>query len=335
MQLDRITLADGGGGLRTERLLREVIFPELGIIGTSMDDSALLDLQAAGALAITTDGFVVQPLQFPGGDIGRLAVCGTVNDLATAGARPLALTLGFIIEEGFEIAQLRQICRSIAATAAEAGVRIVSGDTKVIERQTGEGLYINTTGIGLPLRNPAPRLHRAAPGDAVLISGTIADHGAAVMAARGHYGISGNLCSDVAPLAIMAEALVKHMPVHVLKDPTRGGVAMGLHDIAQAAMVMIEIEEDQLPIAPPVQAFCDILGFDPLEVANEGKLLVILPQQFADEALAIMRANAYGANAVQIGTVANGLKAQVIMRTHIGGRRVVGIPTGEILPRIC
>jgi len=329
-----VTLAHGGGGLQSERLLREVVFPALGIASRTMDDSAVLAAPIA-PLAFTTDSFVVQPLFFPGGDIGRLAVCGTVNDLATAGAHPFAMSLALIIEEGFEIELLRQVCQSIAATAAEAEVAIVAGDTKVIERQSGGGLFINTTGIGYLRRRPL-RLENACEGDVVLINGTLADHGAAVMAARGDYGIHGPLQSDAAPLNALAQALVEAVPdLHVLKDPTRGGVAMALHEIALAAGVRIELDEQALPVAPPVAAFCDLLGLDPLEVANEGKLLVVCPEK--DEALALeaMRNHPLGRQSVRIGMVCGGERPLVTLQTRLGGRRVVGIPAGELLPRIC
>lgn len=330
-----ITMAHGSGGLQSQSLLNDVIFEALGIKDHSMDDSALLSDLDGNSLAFTTDSFVVQPLEFPGGDIGRLAVCGTINDLSTCGATPLALSLAFIIEEGFEIERISSICRSIAATAAEAGVTIATGDTKVIERQSGDGLFINTSGIGV-LSRPPLRMAHARPDDAILISGTIADHGTAIMAARADYGIMGQFISDAAPLNDLADRLLEAVPrVHVLKDPTRGGVAMALHEISKACNAKIEIEESALPILPQVQSFCDLLGFDPLEIANEGKLLVVCPAEDTEVALASMRTHPLGTNSALIGRVLKADRPQVTMRTKLGGTRVVGIPAGELLPRIC
>jgi len=335
MKSDVITLGHGGGGLQSERLLFEVILPALGIQNRSTDDSAIIDLGGDQPLAFTTDSFVVQPLQFPGGDIGRLAVCGTVNDLATCGAIPALLSLSLIIGEGLPVPMLRTICESIAEACREADIAIVCGDTKVIEHRGEDSLFINTSGIGRLPRQPL-RLNLAQPGDVVLISGTIADHGCAVMASRGEFGLHGPLTSDVAPLGGMAQALLNAVPdVHVLKDPTRGGVAMALHEIARASCVAVELEEASLPIEPAVKAFCDLLGLDPLEVANEGKMLVVCPAASEMAALEALRKHPLGTNAKRIGAVHAPDGTQVVMRTKLGGRRVVGIPAGELLPRIC
>jgi len=353
MTTSRLTLAHGGGGFQTERLLRDVIFPILSPDGPhAMDDSAVVDLfatrpDADGRLAFTTDSFIVSPLFFPGGDIGRLAVAGTVNDLAVVGAKPLWMSVGFILEEGLEIETLQSICRSIRATAEEAGVQIVTGDTKVVERGKGDGCYINTSGIGRLLCDPGPSLGRARAGDAVIITGTIGDHGAAVVAQRESLALESSLESDVAPLGAMLNGLVERCgdAIHVLKDPTRGGLAMACHEIAGASNVRIELDEVALPVRSEVRAICELLGFDVLEVANEGKAVVVCAVEAAGAVVGHLRDTERGCCAVVCGRVEQVGDTRrvsicpdhpvVVLRTRAGGERLVAKPAGEILPRIC
>lgn len=342
MTFAHLTLAHGGGGFQTERLLREIIFPILGPgRAMAMDDSAVLDvagrLAETDRLAFTTDSFIVTPLFFPGGDIGRLAVAGTVNDLAVVGAKPLWISLGLVLEEGLEIETLKSICRSIRATAGEAGVEIVTGDTKVVERGKGDGCYINTAGIGRVLCEPAPSLARAQPGDAVILTGTLGDHGAAVVAQRESLAIETSLESDVAPLGAMLNELVERCgeAIHVLKDPTRGGLAMACHEIAEASTVQIEIDEATIPVNPGVRGICELLGFDVLEVANEGKAVIVCRADAAETAIELLRRHAWGPRAVICGRVTASDRPLVVLKTRAGGERLVAKPAGEILPRIC
>jgi hydrogenase expression/formation protein HypE len=335
----RLTLAQGGGGFQTERLLREIIFPIIAPErpNAAMDDSAVLSADGLERLAFTTDSFIVTPIVFPGGDIGRLAVAGTVNDLATVGAQPLWMSLGLIIEEGLEIEALKAICRSIRATADEAGVRIVTGDTKVVERGKGDGCYINTSGIGRVLIDPAPSLSRARPGDALIVTGPIGDHGAAVVAQRETLALDSPVTSDVAPLSGMLNGLVRAFgpAIHTIKDPTRGGVSMACHEIAEASAVLIELDEARIPVRRGVQGICDLLGFDPLEVANEGKAIVICEASVAGEVVRSLAETTYGRHAAVCGRIVETDRPMVILRTRIGGERMVAKPSGEILPRIC
>jgi hydrogenase expression/formation protein HypE len=338
MSFTRLTLAHGGGGFRTERLLREVIFP---IIRpgkpSAMDDSAILANELGGRLAFTTDSFIVAPLFFPGGDIGRLAVAGTVNDLSVAGARPLWMSLGLVLEEGLEIETLKAVCQSIRATADEAEVEIVTGDTKVVERGKGDGCYINTSGIGRVLCEPPPSLARARSGDIVIVSGTLGDHGAAVIARRESLALDSPVRSDVAPLGKMLNALVEKFgpAIHTLKDPTRGGMAMACHDIAEASAVEIDLDEAAIPVRRDVAGICDLLGFDVLEVANEGKAVMVCEAAVAQAVLECLRGFEIGRHAAIAGRVKASDHPLVVLRTRIGGERLVAKPAGEILPRIC
>ncbi|RME08756.1 MAG: hydrogenase expression/formation protein HypE, partial [Anaerolineae bacterium] len=273
---------------------------------------------------------------FPGGDIGRLAVCGTVNDVAMLGAEPRYLTAGFILEEGLSIQTLERVLESMRQAADEAGVQIVAGDTKVVQKGLADGMYITTAGVGVRRGDLTLGGERARPGDVVILSGTIGDHGIAVLSARGELGFAADIRSDVAPLNHMIAALLEATAgVHVLRDPTRGGVATTLNEIARQSGVCIEIEEDRLPVAPPVAAACEMLGFDPLYIANEGKLIAIVEADAAATALEALRASRYGAQAVVIGKVTETPAGRVLMKTAIGGRRVVDMPAGEVLPRIC
>ncbi len=299
------------------------------------DDGAVVDVPA-GKIAISTDSHVVFPLFFQGGDIGHLAICGTVNDVAMMGATPLYLTVGFILEEGLPLDTLQRVAASMKASAAEAGVQIVSGDTKVVQRGKADGLYISTTGVGIVPEGRVIGGAQARPGDVVILSGTMGDHGIAVLAARGELGFETDVQSDCAPLnGLIADLLAVCPDVHVLRDPTRGGVATTLNEIAKQSGICITLNEKVLPVRPAVVSVCEMLGFDPLYVANEGKVLVILPRESAGQALQAMRASKYGAESVLIGEVSAAPAGRVLMKTAIGATRVVDVLMGEMLPRIC
>jgi hydrogenase expression/formation protein HypE len=287
-------------------------------------------------LAFTTDSFVVSPLIFPGSDIGELAVNGTVNDLAMSGARPAYLSAGFILEEGLPMETLGQIATSVAQACRIAGAQLVAGDTKVVEKGHGDGLYINTSGIGLisPGINIAPNLAR--PGDVVLVSGTMGDHGIAIMSVREGLEFETVIESDSAPLNGLVEDMLAIAPdIHCLRDATRGGLAAVLNELATASDVGIAFNERQVPVRPEVQAACEMLGFDPLYVANEGKLVAVVPENDAEKLLEVMHSHPHGLNAAQIGRVVEEHPGLVLARTEIGGSRVVDLPAGELLPRIC
>jgi hydrogenase expression/formation protein HypE len=305
------------------------------------DDAGVLVLpnEATGVgikLAISTDSHVVTPLFFPGGDIGRLAICGTVNDVAMMGARPLYLTAGFILEEGLDVDILRRVVGSMQVAAQEAGVQIIAGDTKVVQNGKADGLYINTTGIGIISDNINISGSAARPGDAVIISGTIGDHGIAVLAARGELNFDTKIISDVAPLnGLVSMMLDATSGFHVLRDPTRGGLATSLNEIALQSNVGIRISEDAIPVKPAVAAACEMLGFDPLYVANEGKLITIVENNKADEILSVIRKHPYGMDAAIIGTVTEDPGDHVTLITTFGTTRLVDMLSGEMLPRIC
>ncbi|MGE5620632.1 MAG: hydrogenase expression/formation protein HypE [Sphingomonadaceae bacterium] len=298
--------------------------------------SSLITRHSTGRLAMSTDCHVVQPLFFKGGDIGRLAVCGTVNDLAMVGAKPLYLSAGFILEEGLPIAVLKQVVASMKAAAEEAQVAVVTGDTKVVQRGSADGLYITTAGVGIVPDGVDLSGSNARPGDVVLISGPIGDHGMAVLSQREGLEFDAPVVSDVAPLNHLVEALLEASPnLRTLRDPTRGGLATTLNEVAAQSGVAIRIEEERTPVRPAVQAACEMLGYDPLYVANEGKLIAIVPAEEATRALEALRATRYGEEASIIGTVLPDPVGKVLMKTRIGGTRVVQMLMGEMLPRIC
>lgn len=336
-----ITLSHGSGGKASHQLLDAVILPALEnelLDGTA--DAAVLSLNGAlrpgGRLAFTTDSYVVSPLFFPGGDIGRLAVHGTINDLAMAGARPLCLSLGLILEEGLDMDLLRAVLASIGDAAAAAGVRVATGDTKVVNRGKADRLFINTAGVGIvpPGVDLAPRY--AEPGDVVLLSGCIGDHGMAVMLAREALEIEAEIVSDTAALHHLVEALLAVAPgTRALKDPTRGGVATALNEVARAAGVSVTIDEEAVPVGEAVRGACEILGIDPLHIANEGKLVAIVPPDQAEAALAALRANPLGHAAAAIGSITAEPSGMVLLRTGVGGARVLDMLAGDPLPRIC
>jgi hydrogenase expression/formation protein HypE len=332
--MDRVLLSHGAGGREMGELIRRVFLAAYGSESFQPDDSALLKLDAP-EIAFTTDSYVVAPLFFPGGDIGRLAVAGTVNDLLTAGARPLALSASFIIEEGFPVQDLQEIAASMARTAEEAGVVIATGDTKVVPRGSADRLFITTSGVGRVL---VPGISGAAvqAGDRIILTGSVGDHGTAVMLAREKLLEGENIASDAAPLTeIVLNLLNDNLPIHAMRDPTRGGVAAALNEIARQSQVCLEIDEALIPVSPGVSAACEALGLDVLQVANEGKMLIFVAPAAAETALTIIRASRYGQQAQIIGTVKPSPPGRVQLRTQIGTSRILDPPTGELLPRIC
>lgn len=333
---EKIVLGHGSGGRMSHELIGRLFQTPFDNPALSAGDDAGVVAIDAAHLAISTDSHVVWPLFFPGGDIGRLAVCGTVNDLAMMGATPRYLTAGFILEEGLDVAVLAEVVLSMQAAAAEAGVQIVAGDTKVVQRGKADGLYINTAGVGELPAGRAIGGARAQAGDVVILSGPIGDHGIAVLSARGDLGFEADVVSDVAPLnGLVAAMLAAGEGVHVLRDPTRGGVATTLNEIARQSGTAIILDERAIPVRPAVVAACEMLGFDPLYVANEGKLLAIVAAADAPAVLAAMRATRYGEEAVVIGHVQAAPAGRVLLRTAIGSTRVVDMLAGEMLPRIC
>ncbi len=330
-----VQLAHGGGGRLMKELIEGVFLPALGTDPQGLHDSALLDADGA-RLAFTTDGFVVHPRQFPGGDLGELAVYGTVNDLAMAGARPLALSAAFILEEGLPLDELAGLVRSLRAAADRCGVRVVTGDTKVVDRGKGDGIFITTTGVGLVPAGVDVHPRRVRPGDAVLVTGDLGRHGIAVMSVREGLAFQTPIASDCGPVHHLAAALLDAgLDVHCLRDPTRGGLASVLNEIAAAAGVAIEAREDAVPVDEAVAAACEILGLDPLYVACEGRMVAFLPEAEADRALALLRAHPEGRGAARVGRVVEGPAGRVTLRTSLGTARLLDLLSGEQLPRIC
>ncbi|HEX2911860.1 MAG TPA: hydrogenase expression/formation protein HypE [Chloroflexia bacterium] len=334
-----ITLSHGSGGKATHNLIE-------GIFGLAfsnpfldqMDDSAVFELEQGNSrLAFTTDSYVVNPLFFPGGDIGKLAVHGTINDLAMAGAQPLYLSSAFILEEGFPVESLRRIVDSMSQAASAAGVAIVTGDTKVVQRGKGDGVFINTAGVGLVKAKGPLGQSQVQPGDKVLLNGPIGDHGIAILLARETLDFETEVQSDTAPLHQLVARVIEAVGsgLHCLKDPTRGGVATTLNEIAMASEVSIALDQDTIPVHPNVRGACEILGLDPLTIANEGKLLAIVAPEAAEAALAAMRSHPLGQEAAIIGEVRSDPKGMVFIRTDIGGTRVLDMLVGDPLPRIC
>jgi len=331
-----VTLAHGAGGKATRALVEQLFLEELSNpLLDPLGDSALLELNGS-RLAFTTDSYVVTPIVFPGGDIGELAVNGTVNDLAVAGARPVALSAGFVIEEGFEVARLRELAASMARAAERAGVPVATGDTKVVERGKADGLYVNTAGLGVVPPGVELGAGRVRVGDRVLVSGTLGDHGMAVMIARGELQLEVELESDTAPVHELTASLLElGGEVRWLRDPTRGGLATALNELAQEAGVAVALDEASLPLRPAVVGACEILGIDPLYVANEGKLVAVVAPQAADDALARLRAHDLGAEAALIGEIRPEPEGLVVLDTAFGGGRIVDMLVGDPLPRIC
>jgi hydrogenase expression/formation protein HypE len=332
----RILLAHGGGGRLTEQLLRETILPKFSVDTKQLTDSANLDLDSS-KICFTTDSYVIRPLFFSGGDIGKLAVCGTVNDLAVAGSKPIAITLSLIIETGLEIEHLEKIITSAAEAARQNGVRIVAGDTKTVEGGAAEGLYINTAGIGVRIYDTQCGFDKIEAGDKIIVSGTIGDHGMTVMSQREGIKFETPLVSDCASVSPLTHKLLTDCTsVKFMRDPTRGGLAATLNEITEAVDLSIELEEETIPINPTVQAAADMLGFDVLNIANEGKVVIIVSPTEADKCLDICKGHKLGRNASIIGEVQNAKEQPLVeMKTKIGGRRIVQMPYGRELPRIC
>jgi hydrogenase expression/formation protein HypE len=332
---DTILLAHGSGGKLSHELVEKTFLPLLANPALSkLDDSAIFE--ASGRLAFTTDGYVVNPIFFPGGDIGKLAVCGTVNDLSMNGARPLYLSLSAIIEEGLLLRDLERIARSVKKAAQEAGVNVIAGDTKVVNRGQADKLFITTSGVGIVPPGVDISGANARAGDKVLLSGTIGDHGMAIMSQREGLKFSMTLKSDCAPLnKLVSQMLRVSSGIHSMRDPTRGGLATTLNELARQSSVGIVIEEAEIPVKEEVKAACELLGLDPIYVANEGKLVAIVDPADADQILVRMRKNRYGRDAVIIGEVTSQHPGKVVMRTKLGPSRIVDMLSGELLPRIC
>lgn len=333
MEQDLITLDYGSGGKRTAQLIEELLLPALGNPQLNrLADGAVLDW--SGPLVFSTDSFVVDPLFFPGGDIGKLAVCGTVNDLAMCGGTPRYLSLSFILEEGFPMESLRRIVRSIGEMSAACGVSIVTGDTKVVERGRGDGIYINTSGVG-ELTWPGLSTTQIQEGDRILVSGPMGNHGATIMLARSGMMEGSGLCSDCQPLHHLARAALNTGGVRVMRDPTRGGVATTLNEFVEGSGYSIELLERSLPVDESVRVACSMLGLDPLYCANEGKLLLVVEPERAQAVLEALRAQPGGEQAADIGTVSKRYPGKVVLKTYTGGARVLSKLTGAQLPRIC
>jgi hydrogenase expression/formation protein HypE len=336
MRSDRILLAHGSGGTMMKELVEELFVAEFGDDALKrMDDAAALPFPGS-RLAFSTDTYVVHPLFFPGGDIGRLAICGTVNDVATSGATPLYISVGFVLEEGMPVEELKRIITSMHAAAEEAGVRIVTGDTKVVERGHGDGCYINTAGVGVLPEGLDLSGSHCKPGDVVLLSGTLGDHGIAVISTREGLSFSTDIRTDAAPLAALVAAVLAAAPdVRCFRDPTRGGLASTLNELAGASGVSITVDERAVPVHDQVRGACEMLGYDVFQVANEGKMVAVVPAEQAESALAAMKASPYGEDAAMVGTVAESPAGKVYVRTGFGATRVMDMLVGEQLPRIC
>jgi len=331
-----VVMGHGAGGKMMNDLIRHLFAAEFKneLLGQMADATVIQP--GAGRLAFSTDSFVVSPLFFPGGDIGELAVNGTVNDLAMSGAVPRYLSAGFILEEGLPMETLGRLCASMARACKAAGVQIATGDTKVVDKGHGDGLYVNTSGIGLIPEGVRIGPAQARPGDVVIVSGTMGDHGIAILSVREGLKFQTEIKSDTAPLhGLVAAMLERTTEIHCLRDATRGGLAAVLNELAEASQVGIEFEEARVPIRPEVMAACEMLGLDPLFIANEGKLVAFVPEAQAAAMLDAMRAHPYGKQATIIGRVVKDHPGMVLARTSIGGTRVVDLPAGELLPRIC
>ena len=336
-QHKQIMLGHGSGGKMSHDLIEGQFLPPFdNPTLRAGDDAGVVLPNKYTQLAISTDSHVVWPIFFAGGDIGKLAVCGTVNDVAMMGAKPLYLTAGFILEEGLELGILQRVVASMQNAAKEAGVQIVAGDTKVVQKGKADGLYINTSGVGLLQYDGKISGSHAQPGDLVILSGPIGDHGIAVLEARGELGFQTELRSDIAPLNHLVEdMLAVSDQIHVLRDPTRGGLATSLNEIARQSNVGILIKEEKIPVRPTVLAACEMLGFDPLYVANEGKLIAIIAAEDAGKVLTAMKNSQYGKEAVIIGEITESPQRRLLMKTTLGSTRIVDVLSGEMLPRIC
>ena len=333
----RILMGHGSGGKMMNDLIKSTFLPPLDNPALRAgNDAGVVSIGPTDRLAISTDSHVVHPLFFPGGDIGKLAVCGTVNDISMMGAIPNYLTAGFILEEGLEIAVLTKVVQSMKEAANEADVLIIAGDTKVVQKNKADGLYITTAGVGIINSKVVVGGAQARPGDVVIISGSVGDHGIAVLAARGELGFETAIQSDIAPLNHLVHKILKISDeIHVLRDPTRGGLASTLNEIAYQSGVGVFLDEKSIPVKPAVQAACEMLGFDPLYVANEGKMIVIVARKDAESVLESIKDTKYGADAAIIGEIKETPTSRVLMRTAIGSTRIIDVLAGELLPRIC
>ena len=335
---ETIQMAHGAGGVLSRELTRKVFLPCFGNSSLdTLDDQAKLSI-GAGKVAFTTDTFVVSPIFFPGGTIGDLAVNGTVNDLAVGGAIPLYLSAGFVLEEGFPLTDLQKVVRSMADAAGKAGVQIVTGDTKVVEKGQCDGIFINTSGIGVIKNGIDISCTNLKPGDSIIVSGTLGDHGMAVMAARKGLSFQSDIISDTRSLSALISEILDEVPeVHAMRDPTRGGLAATLNELAEASRKGIVLDESTLPVRPDVQGASELLGIDPLNVANEGKVVVAVPRKSAEKVLRVMQRHAYpsAGDAAIIGDVVDEHPGMVIVRTFLGSKRILEMPLGEQLPRIC
>ncbi len=336
MQKEHVDMTHGSGGRAMAQLIEELFVKHFdNDLLRQGNDQAAFDV-SAGRMVMSTDGHVVSPLFFPGGDIGSLAVHGTVNDIAMSGAKPLYLSAGFIIEEGFALVELERIVKSMAAASAKAGVPVVTGDTKVVEKGKGDGVFITTTGIGVVPDGVNISGHRATPGDVILVSGYIGDHGVAILSKRENLEFETEIRSDSAALHTLVASMVEAIPdIHCLRDPTRGGIAATLNEISQQSHVGMKLFEKHIPVRPDVAAACELLGLDSLYVANEGKLIAICSQQHANKLLQVMREHPLGQQAAIIGQVTEDAHGFITMETRFGGSRVVDWLAGEQLPRIC
>jgi hydrogenase expression/formation protein HypE len=335
---DKIILGHGSGGKLMHELIEKVFLKHFNDpVLLAQGDSAVMPLPEGG-LAFTTDAYVVQPLFFAGGNIGKIAVCGTINDLVASGAQPLYMSVAFIIEEGLEFSILEIIVKTMAETARDAGVRIVCGDTKVVGKGQCDKLFITTSGVG-QIREEHKEIATGKyvqPGDHIIISGTLGDHGMAVLTARNQLGFTSDLQSDCAPLNLMIQPLLDAgLPIHFMRDPTRGGLASVLGEIVQNRLFGIEIDETMIPVSEPVRGMCEVYGFDPLYIANEGKMVIIVPEDISDKTIKLLRKSKQGKSASLIGKIAHEHQGKVVMRTRIGGTRLITMLAGEQLPRIC
>lgn len=330
-----ITLAQGAGGRQTSELIDGIFRRHLENSLLTADDAAVLPVEA-GKIAVSTDGFIVSPAFFPGGNVGKLSVCGTVNDVSCMGARPLWLTCSFVIEEGYPVDKLDQIVEAMAATAGEAGVRVVAGDTKVAGKGQVDGVFITTTGIGRMLDGVSTSGALARPGDKIIVTGDVGRHGCAILLARDDYGIEAEVSSDCAPLWDAVEALLARVPdAHVIRDATRGGVGTVLYEIAHESGVGLRLDAQAVPVAPEVQGVCGLLGLEPLYLACEGRLVVIVPAEEADQALEALRSTPHAQGSCVIGEVCEEAPGRVTMTSELGARTVLPEPGNELLPRIC
>lgn len=333
---DKILLSHGNGGKLTNDLINELFFKYFNNpILKEMNDAAQLRIEG-NRIALTTDSFVVKPLFFNGGNIGKLAVCGTINDIAVSGAKPLFMTSAFIIEEGFEISMLEEIVKSMAEEAKKAEVKIVAGDTKVVEKGCADGVFINTTGIGIIRENVNIKASNAIPGDVVIVNGTIGDHGITIMCERNELGFHGDIKSDCASLNELVDYMLEAcVDIHVIRDATRGGIAAVLNEIAEASKMSIKLNEKSIPIRDEILGVCELLGLDPLYIANEGKLCAFVPEKYAEDVLKAMKKHPLGINSAIIGKVINYSSNKVYIDTIVGGKRIVDMPSEQQLPRIC